>query len=106
MYKGKANHPSRRLFLCRIEGSNDYIIVKGPVLSMPDSFLVFSTGGGWSPNHLTGKASTAKEIVKSDRQSGRGFSWEAQLQTQFFAYGMSDELTLQTSRKSYYSVGD
>jgi hypothetical protein len=44
---------------------------------MPDSFTVFSKRGGSNPDNPAGEESTAKATVKSDRQSGRGFFWEA-----------------------------
>lgn len=62
---------------CRIEGSSGYIIAEGPAPSMPDVFTVFSKGGGSSPDNPAGDESITKATVRSDRQGGRGFFWEA-----------------------------
>lgn len=45
---------------CRIEGTNGHIIINGPAPSMPDSFTVFSKGGGSSPSNPAGDESTGK----------------------------------------------
>lgn len=65
---------------CRIEGSTGYVIVQGGAPSMPDSFTVFSKGPATdpkSPDKVVGEESAAKMTVRSDRQGGRGFFWEA-----------------------------
>jgi hypothetical protein len=62
---------------CRIEGSNGYIIAEGPVPSMLDSFTVFSKGGEWSADNPAGEEPIVMATLRSDRQGGRGFFWEA-----------------------------
>ncbi len=62
---------------CRIEGSEGYIIAKGAAPSMPDSFTVYTKGGGSNSDNPVGGEAKATQTVTSERQGGRGFFWEA-----------------------------
>lgn len=44
---------------------------------MPDSLTIFPKGAGSSPDNPVGDRSAAKTAVKSDRQGGGAFFWEA-----------------------------
>ena len=61
----------------RVEGSEGYILVRGPAPSMPDAFEVYPKASGSDPSNPGGKGAEATQTVKSDRQGGRGFFWEA-----------------------------
>lgn len=79
---------------CRIEGTNGYIIINELAPSIPDSFTVFSKGGGSSPSNPAGDEFTAKATVRSDRQGGRGFFWEADVVALDIAAGRTENAVM------------
>jgi predicted dehydrogenase len=74
--------------LARIDGTDGYIEIEGPVPSMPVAFTVYPRLEG-DPNHKLGKVD-GKRYEFGDSKVGQGFVWEADNTALDFASGKKE----------------